>query len=56
MTCLLWETCPYYLRCDSVPEMTECGQVRDCEWYRPEKDDSKNNNNFKKGQMNYEVV
>lgn len=52
MTCIVLESCPYYLRCDSIPEMTECRQRKSCGYYCPEKNSrSKNNkqNNNKKG-------
>ncbi len=54
MTCIVWESCPYYLRCDSIPEMTECRQRKSCGYYCPE--ETEENNNNKKGQMNYEMV
>ncbi len=44
MTCIVWESCPYYLRCDSIPEMTECRQRKSCDYYCPEKTDENNNN------------
>lgn len=53
MNCKDWESCPYYARCE-VTEMASCGQRKDCRYYSPEKNNSKNNK--QKGQMNYEVV
>lgn len=44
MNCSVWETCPYYLRCDSIPEMTECRQRKSCDYYCPE--DIEENNNI----------
>ena len=34
MTCVNWESCPYYARCEVI-ETDSCEQKHDCRWYHP---------------------